>query len=61
MSDSEEKKYLEMTFSTAKKLWGEEVIKIKEHIEITSKAVYRVNQFELTSDIEPVIKLRHDE
>jgi hypothetical protein len=34
---------------------------MKEHIEITARAVFRINEIELTPDIEPVIKMRHGE
>lgn len=61
MSDNEEKKYIEKVFLTAKELWGEEAVKMREHIETTAKAVYRIKEFEITSDIEPFIKMSHGE
>jgi hypothetical protein len=61
MSNREEKKFIEKVVLTAKELWGEDAVKIREHIEKTAGAMYRIREFELTSGIEPIIKMGHDE
>lgn len=59
MPDNEEKKFIAKVFLTAKELWGEDTVKMREHIEKTARAVYRIREFELTSDIEPITKMNH--
>ena len=61
MSNREEKKFIEKVVLTAKELWGEDAIKISEHIEKTAGAMFRIREFQLTSDVEPIIKMSHGE
>ena len=61
MSDSEEKRFIEKIILSAKELWGEDVVNISQHIEKTAGAMYRIREFELTSDVEPIIKMSHGE
>ena len=62
MTDISEKDYIEMVYSSAKNLWGEEEAeKMRDHIVNTAGAVWRTSKIELTPGIEPVIKLGMDE
>lgn len=61
MSKNDEQKFIEKVFLKGKKLWGEKAVEMRGHIEITAGAMYRIREFEITSDIEPVIKMRHGE
>ena len=55
------KKYIEKVFLKAKELWEEDSDKMREQIETTAGAVYRIGKVELKSDIEPIIKMSHGE
>jgi polyhydroxyalkanoate synthesis regulator phasin len=62
MTMTELKEYIEEMYRTAESLWGqEEAEKIRQHIESTASAVYRVGKIELSTETEPVTKLRHRE
>ena len=61
MMDNGEKQYIEKVYLTALSLWGKDTAKMKEHIEKTATAVYRLGQVELTPDVEPVTKISRGE
>lgn len=49
-------------YRTAESLWGtEEAEKMRQHIESTASAVYRLGQIELDTENEPATRLRHRE
>ena len=56
-----EKEYRESAMKTARGLWGAEAEEMRQHIEATTGAVWRVSQAELSPMTEPVTKLRHRE
>ena len=54
------KEYIEEMYNAAESLWGrEDAEKMRQHIESTASAVYRVGKLELGTAIEPATKLRH--
>lgn len=56
------KEYIEEMYSAAESLWGrEEAEKMRQHIEATASAVYRVGELELGTEDEPATKLSHRE
>ena len=60
MTELEE--YIEEMYNAAESLWGrEEAEKMRQHIESTASAVYRVGQLTLDTAIEPATRLRHRE
>ena len=62
MAMTELKEYIEEMYRTAESLWGrEDAEKMRQHIEATASAVYRVGKLELGTEHEPATKLRHRE
>ncbi len=62
MTGISEKDYIEIVYSSAKSLWGnEEAEKMRDHIEKNAGAVWRTGKIELSPGIEPVTKLGMDE
>ena len=58
MEDIQE--YIEAMYRTAESLWGkEDAKKMRNHIEATASAVYRIGQLELDIVTEPAATLRH--
>ena len=58
MEDIEE--YIESIIRTAESLWGrEDAEKMRNHIEATATAVYKIGKIKLDTAIEPATKLRH--
>lgn len=59
MTEISEKEYVDMVYESAKNLWGEEEAeKMRDHIEKTAGAVWRIGKQELNPGTEPVTKLR---
>ncbi len=62
MTEISEKDYIEMVYTSAKGLWGEdEAEKMREHVKKTAGSVWRIGKEELTPGTEPATKLRHCE
>lgn len=60
MTEITEKEYIESTYRSAVQLWGpDEAKKMRDHIEKTAGAVWRLGKIELSPGTEPEIKLRH--
>jgi len=57
--DTEE--YMRQTFETAKAIWEEEAEKMRQQIETTATASWRVWRTELSPMTEPATRLRHRE
>ena len=57
--DTEE--YMRQTFETAKAIWEEEAEKMRQQIETTAAASWRVWRTELSPMTEPATRLRHRE
>jgi hypothetical protein len=59
LTDTGEKEYTESAMKTARSLWGAEADEMRQHIEATAGAVWRISEAELSPMTEPVTKLRH--
>ena len=53
--------YVKQTMETARGIWGEEADKMRQQIETTAAASWRVWRTELSPMIEPATRLRHRE
>ena len=53
--------YVRQTLETAKGIWGEEAEKMRQQIETTAAASWRVWRTELSPMMEPATRLRHRE
>ncbi len=59
MTEINEKDYIDMVYASAMGLWGiEEAERMREHLEKTAGAVWRIGKEELHPGIEPATKLR---
>jgi polyhydroxyalkanoate synthesis regulator phasin len=57
----EAKEYVKQTMETARGIWGMETEKMRQQIETTASATWRVWRTELSPMTEPATKLRHRE
>ncbi len=57
----EAKEYVQQTLETARGIWGEEAEKMRQQIETTAAASWRVWRTELSPMTEPATRLRHRE
>ena len=53
--------YIRQTLETARGIWGEEAQQMKQQIETTASAAWRVWRTELSPMTEPATRLRHRE
>ena len=61
MTQTGEKEYVESAMEMARNMWGKEAEEMRQHIEATAGAVWRVSEAELSPMTEPVTKMRHRE
>ncbi len=60
MAEITEQDYIATVYASAETLWGEEEAKkMRDHIEKTAGAVWRLGKIELNAGLEPATKLRH--
>jgi hypothetical protein len=60
LTTSGEREYIEMTMEAARDLWGEkDAEKMRQQIESTTSAVWRISQADPGPMTEPATKLRH--
>ena len=53
--------YIRQTLETARGIWGEEAQQMKQQIETTASAAWRIWRTELSPMTEPATRLRHRE
>ena len=60
MTEISQKEYVEVVYSSAKNLWGEEEAKkMREHLVKTASSVWIIGKSNLDTMVEPATRLRH--